>query len=132
MSRVSISKSYAVLLGLEGYMKTKKHMREGVVAVEHEAEKIFRPEKARAREEKAIDKSESARKEREYLAKEETIKKEQNDRDWKAKRDSLIGRRRDGETGSGSESLMRRFKSLGKKIRRSTSSTTAEDGPSNL
>ena len=72
MSRVSISKSYAVLLGLEGYMKTKKSVKHGIVNMEHKAEEIFDPEKARLREEKAQDKSESARKEKEHLERQRT------------------------------------------------------------
>ena len=105
MSRVSISKSYAVLLGLEGYMKTKKSVRGGIVALEHEAEKIIHPEQARAREEKAKDNSQSARKEREYLEQQETTRRE-----------------------SGPDSLLKRFKSLGKRMKKDGSSgVTTQD-----
>lgn len=127
MSKVSISKSYAVLLGLEGYMKTKKQVHESMTLIEHQAEKGFHPEQARAREEKSKDKSESARKEREFLAKQETIEKERQGKEWKAKRDSLMGRRNAANASSSAEALLKRFKSLGRKMRKSDAGTSDAD-----
>ena len=126
MSRVSISKSYAVLLGLEGYMKTKRHMHEGVTIVEHEAEKIFHPEQARQREEKARDKSDSARKEREFLAREETLRREQLEAAKKAKRSSRENAdgNEDTRTERSRTSLSRRLKTLTTRVRRSTGAST--------
>lgn len=76
MSRVSISKSYAVLLGLEGYMKTKKQAGVGFKEMENTAERLFNPEAAKKREELARDKSQSAQKELEHLEKMKTADEE--------------------------------------------------------
>lgn len=121
MSRVSISKSYAVLLGIEGYIKTKKSMHQGMTIVEHKTEEIFHPEQARQREEKARDKSESAKKEREFLAKQEEA-------DRKAKRENWIAKKmKDNEADGESEGLLRRFKTLGRKMRKSSGSTPEKE-----
>ena len=76
MSRVSISKSYAVLLGLEGYMKTKKHAEAGMSEIEAKMERVLHPEQAARREEAMRDKSESAKREREYLEKQAKLDEE--------------------------------------------------------
>ena len=68
MSRVSISRSYAVLVGLEAYTKTRKKIKKGAHHVEVKTEKIMHPEEARKREEAQRDKSKSAEKERQVLA----------------------------------------------------------------
>ena len=119
MSRVSISKSYAVLLGLEGYMKTKKHLHDNMVMMEHKAEEIFHPEQAQQRLEKEKDKSESARKEREFLAKEEAKRREQRGT-WRSKKS------KEGESSGEGDGLLKRFKTLGRKMRKSGST---EDTP---
>ena len=62
MSRVSISKSYAVLLGLEGYMKSKRKVESGVKEVEEAVEGVFHPEEAKRKKNEKVDKSDSARK----------------------------------------------------------------------
>ncbi|KAL9113343.1 MAG: hypothetical protein Q9227_002384 [Pyrenula ochraceoflavens] len=67
LSRVSISKSYAVLVGMESYVKTKKKVKNMEKAATHQADVVFRPEKAKEDEEQAKDKSQSAEKERRYL-----------------------------------------------------------------
>lgn len=77
MSRVSISKSYAVLLGLEGYEKTTSRVKQAEENVKHEVNKVFRPEKAKVEEEKRQDKSESAEKERLYLEQEHRRQEEE-------------------------------------------------------
>lgn len=76
MSHVSISKSYAVLLGLESYLGTKKRAKNSVKHLERQFEKVLRPDEARKRAEADQDKSESARKEREWLAKQKAEKRE--------------------------------------------------------
>lgn len=67
MSRCNISRSYAVLLGLEGYLTTKRHVK----SAEQGMKDILNPEEKRRREEAAKDKSESAQRERQVLAEEE-------------------------------------------------------------
>ena len=67
MSRVSISRSYAVLVGMESYLRTKKKVDKAHKAVGHEADKLLKPDKVKAAEEAARDKSQSAEKERQYL-----------------------------------------------------------------
>lgn len=67
MSRVNISKSYAVLVGIEGYTKTRKRVKEAENTVTHEFNKVARPEKAKKEEEERRDKSKSAEVERQYL-----------------------------------------------------------------
>ncbi|RYP32488.1 hypothetical protein DL767_005177 [Monosporascus sp. MG133] len=69
MSHVSISKSYAVLVGLEAYMKTKKKGKELVERLSHRKLKVLHPEEAAEREEALKDKSESAARERDVLEK---------------------------------------------------------------
>lgn len=66
MSHVSISRSYAILVGLETYVGAKHKMRKG----EQKIKDIVHPEKAREREEEQKDRSKSAQKEREILEKE--------------------------------------------------------------
>ncbi|KAI1844598.1 hypothetical protein JX266_009271 [Neoarthrinium moseri] len=70
MSHVSISKSYAVLVGLETYIKTRKKGKEALMKMTHRKEKLLDPEQARKREEAEKDKSESAELERRLLEKE--------------------------------------------------------------
>lgn len=79
MSRVSISKSYAVLLGLEGYLGTKSKAKSGMSSLSRRMEKVLKPEEAKKRQEMEQDRSESARKEKEWLAR----KKEEDRRAWK-------------------------------------------------
>ncbi|KAK5938921.1 hypothetical protein PMZ80_009113 [Knufia obscura] len=67
MSHVSISRSYAVLVGLESYTKTRKKIENAEKAVGHEVDKVVRPEKVIAEEKAKQDHSQSAQKEREYL-----------------------------------------------------------------
>ena len=61
MSRVSISKAYAVLVGLEAYLGGKKHVKEAGDKVKHGVERVVAPEKAKERHEKEKDQSQSAR-----------------------------------------------------------------------
>lgn len=70
MSHVSISKSYAVLVGLEAYVKTKKKGKEAMQTLTHQKQKLLDPEEARKKEEAELDTSQSAAKERKVLEKE--------------------------------------------------------------
>lgn len=77
MSHVSISKSYAILVGLEAYVKTRRKSKKFVEKMLHQKDKIVDPDEVRRREEEAKDKSESAKREREVIEQEET-EREQN------------------------------------------------------
>lgn len=70
MSHVSISKSYAVLVGLEAYVKTKKKGKEAMQKITHQKQKLLDPEEAKKVEEAKFDTSQSAAKERKVLEKE--------------------------------------------------------------
>lgn len=67
MSRVSISKSYAVLMGMESYTRTKRKMKSIESGLEHDKDKILHPENVRQQNELQQDKSQSAEKERRHL-----------------------------------------------------------------
>lgn len=67
MSHVSISRSYAVLVGLEAYVKTRRKGKKMVRSLVHHRDKLLDPEEVKRREEEARDKSESAARERRFL-----------------------------------------------------------------
>jgi hypothetical protein len=69
MSHVSISRSYAVLVGLEAYVKTRRRGKKFIKKLTQHRDKLLDPEEAAKREELAKDKSQSAEKERKYLEK---------------------------------------------------------------
>jgi hypothetical protein len=74
MSHCNISRSYAVLLGLEGYLGAKKHVK----LAEQTVKDIIDPEEKRKREEAQMDNSKSAQREREVLQRhDEEQKKEE-------------------------------------------------------
>jgi hypothetical protein len=68
MSHVSISRSYAVLVGLEAYVKTRRKVKHGVQHVQNAETKVVHPDEYERRKEEEQDKSESAEKERRLLA----------------------------------------------------------------
>lgn len=74
MSHISISRSYATLVGLETYLGAKRNVKKG----EQKIQDMMHPEEAKKREEMKKDKSKSAEKERETLEKEERLKREQS------------------------------------------------------
>jgi hypothetical protein len=86
MSRVSISRSYAVLVGLEAYVKTRKKLKHGIGHVTHNKDKVIHPEEVQKREEEEKDKSESAEKERKVIEaekrKQEEVKKRESIGSW--------------------------------------------------
>jgi hypothetical protein len=108
MSRVSISRSYAVLVGLEAYVRTRKKIKHGVVHVKETETKIVHPEEYESKIEAQKDKSKSAQRERQLLAQrqeKEEIEKKQTSlgrRIWKrlsrggSEKDDLTPRERDG------------------------------------
>ncbi|KAK3716716.1 hypothetical protein LTR37_006346 [Vermiconidia calcicola] len=67
LSRLNLSRSYAVLLGLESYIGAKKHVK----TAEQGVKDMIDPESKRKREEAARDKSKSAQREREILDQQE-------------------------------------------------------------
>ena len=76
MSHVSVSKSYAVLVGLESYVKTRRKSRKIVEKVINRKEKLLDPEGAQRREDEAKDNSKSAQREREVIRQEEAEREE--------------------------------------------------------
>jgi hypothetical protein len=67
MSHLSISRSYAILVGIEGYTKSRKKIKKAEAEVVHRKNRILDPEKAKEEEQKKLDKSKSAAREREFL-----------------------------------------------------------------
>ncbi|RDI80284.1 hypothetical protein Vi05172_g9688 [Venturia inaequalis] len=82
MSRVSISHSYAVLVGLEAYVKTRRKVKNVAGHMTHEKDKVLHPEEVQKKEEQERDHSESAEKERQVIQaeeqKQENIKKRES------------------------------------------------------
>ncbi|SMQ50964.1 unnamed protein product [Zymoseptoria tritici ST99CH_3D7] len=66
LSRLNISRSYAVILGLESYVKVKKRAN----TITQKGKDILNPEEKKKREEAEMDKSQSAAREREVVQKE--------------------------------------------------------------
>jgi hypothetical protein len=71
MSHVSISRSYAVLVGLEAYVKTRRRGKKLIKKFVHHRDKLLEPEEERKRLEAERDKSQSAEIERRYLEQKE-------------------------------------------------------------
>jgi hypothetical protein len=68
MSRVSISRSYAVLVGLEAYVKTRRKFKHGIGHVAEAETKVIHPDEHKKKMEEQKDKSKSAERERQLLA----------------------------------------------------------------
>lgn len=102
MSRVSISRSYAVLVGLEAYVKTRRKFKHGVGHAKDAETKVMHPDEHKRKVEEQKDKSKSAEKERQILAqnaeKEEAQKKDQSWRHRMWRRISRAGSETDGLT----------------------------------
>jgi hypothetical protein len=77
MSRVSISRAYAVLVGLEAYTRTRKKIKSGLHHVHEGEEKILHPEVAKKKKEDALDHSMSAVRERQILTAEAAREQEE-------------------------------------------------------
>jgi hypothetical protein len=95
MSRVSISRSYAVLVGLEGYLGAKRTVKKG----EQRVKDLLNPEEARKREEQERDMSTSAQKERAFLETQAEAQRQQSLAGRMMKRLSLEGKQRDDAQG---------------------------------
>jgi len=67
MSHVSISHSYAVLVGLEAYVKSRRRGKKVLRKFIYHRDKIISPEEVAQREEAERDKSESAAREQRFL-----------------------------------------------------------------
>jgi hypothetical protein len=84
MSRVSISRSYAVLVGLEVYVKSRRKVKHGVGHVKDTQTKVIHPEEHQKKLEEQKDNSESAQRERQLLADQaEKEEAERKDKSWK-------------------------------------------------
>lgn len=64
LSRLNVSRSYAVILGLEGYLSVKKKAKTTGRGIQD----VFHPDQKKRRELEQMDKSQSAAREREVLA----------------------------------------------------------------
>ena len=73
MSRCNISRSYAVLIGLEAYQGATKRVK----SAEQGVKDVLKPEEKKEREEAEKDKSQSAEKERRYLEEQAAKKKKE-------------------------------------------------------
>lgn len=71
MSHVSISRSYAVLVGLEAYVKTRRRGKKLLQKFLYHRDKLLSPVEVAEKEEAERDKSESAAKERRFLEEKE-------------------------------------------------------------
>lgn len=71
MRHVSISKAYAVLVGLEAYMKTRSKGKDLLKKMTLRRDRIISPEEVKRKEEEERDKSESAAMERKVLEEEQ-------------------------------------------------------------
>ena len=74
MSTVSIFKSYAVLVDLEGYIKGKAKVENEVKQIEQIVDLVLRLEQARIKKEETEDMSQSARLEKERMQEQEGAK----------------------------------------------------------
>ena len=78
MSHVSISRSYAVLVGLEAYVKSRRRGKKLVQKLIHGRDKLLSPEEVAKREEEERDKSESAAMEQKFLEMQEQEERERS------------------------------------------------------
>lgn len=76
MSHVSISRSYAVLVGLEAYVKSRKRGKKLVQKLVHGRDKLLSPDDVARREEEEREKSESAAREQKFLEMQEAQERE--------------------------------------------------------
>lgn len=84
MSRVSISRSYAILVGLETYVKTRRKAKSGAHHARNAEAKLMRPEEYQKQKEAQKDNSKSAEQERRILAaKAEREEAERKEKSWR-------------------------------------------------
>lgn len=102
LSRLNTSRSYAVLLGLEGYLGAKKQVK----GVHQGVKDVFDPDGKKEREEAAKDKSRSAQREREILQQQELERRRGSLTYRMKKKLGLVDGREEGtekEAGAGAE-----------------------------
>ena len=87
MSHVSISRSYAVLVGLEAYVKTRRRGKRMLQKLLYHRDKVLSPVELAEKEEAEREKSQSAEKEKKFL--EEKAQREQAARDAASTADRL-------------------------------------------
>lgn len=85
MSHVSISRSYAILVGLEAYVKARRRGKKIVKQLTHGRDRLLSPEELAKREEEERDKSESAERERRFLE----LKQQAEDEDREANKANI-------------------------------------------
>ena len=103
MSRVSISKSYAVLLGLEAYLGGKTRVHKAEKGIKEGVERIVHPAEAKARREAAKDLSQSARLEEEHRRRQQQQQQQQSALSWRGRMATgLTGRVRSMKVDDGS------------------------------
>ena len=95
MSRLNLGRSYAVLLGLEGYVNTKKQVKGAQQGVKD----MVDPKGKKEREEAAKDNSQSAAREREILEQQEQEKRKRRLSYRLKKKLGLDGERKKNDTG---------------------------------
>ncbi len=105
MSHVSISRSYAILVGLEAYVKTRRKGKQFLQKFSLHKDKLLAPDELAKRDEEAKHKSESAEKEREYL--DGRAREEQEDKENMKLLDRLKLRPREDERGGVGETKER-------------------------
>ena len=103
MSHVSISRSYAVLVGLEAYVKTRRKGKKIIRKLVHHRDKLLSPEELAKREEEERDKSESAERERKFLEMQAKADEEENRLNIKLLEKLKLVRSKDGEEGTTKE-----------------------------
>lgn len=111
MSHVSISRSYAVLVGLESYVRTRRRVKTAEKMVVREKDKFLHPEKLKEEEEATRDKSQSAEKERLWLERQrEAAEREAREQEASRRKSGTFSRlifkmknRKDSAGGSNSD-----------------------------
>jgi len=97
MSHVSISRSYAILVGLEAYVKTRRKGKQILQKFSIHKDKPLAPDELSKREDEARNKNESAEKERQYL--QSKVREEREDKENMKLLDRLKLRLREDERG---------------------------------
>lgn len=111
MSRVSISRSYAVLVGLEAYVKTRRKVKKSVGAVKDAETKVVHPEVYEKKVEEQKDNSKSAQRERQLFADQaEKEAAERKEKSWKRRLWKKISRGAENDDGISREKEQAREK----------------------
>lgn len=97
MHKVSVSKSYAILVGLEAYVKTRKKSKHIFEKMMHRKDKVVSPEVAAKREEEEMDNSQSAQREREVIQQEISGREENKARVKMMDKLGMVPREPDGQ-----------------------------------